>query len=149
MNEPKKSRKPSIIPCGVALIRRGREFLISQRKKEDTFGSLWEFPGGKKDHDETFEDCVKREVREELGIDVRVERPFMEIRRRYPDRVVWLRFFLCTHLSGDPEPIESDAVQWADVADLKRFAFPPANDKVIRRLLDLCSKGDPRLPGGQ
>lgn len=133
-------KRPPVIPCGVALIRRGREFLISQRKKDDTFGSLWEFPGGKKDRGETFEACVKREVREELGIDVRVERPFMELRRRYPDRVVWLKFFLCTHLSGEPEPIESDAVQWADVSHLSQFAFPPANEKVIRRLIQLCGR---------
>ena len=136
MNMPEKD---CIIPCGVALIRRGREFLISQRKKGDTFGSKWEFPGGKKDADETFEQCVAREVKEETGIDVQVHEKFMEIKRRYHERVIWLNFYLCSHLSGEPTPVDCDRVLWADVDELTQYDFPPANEEVIRRLMELVS----------
>lgn len=124
-----------MIPCGVAIIRRNREFLISQRNENDTFGSFWEFPGGKKNPDETFEECVRRETREELGIDVHVDKKFMELRREFKDRVIWLNFFLCSFVSGDPQPLDCQKVQWADVLELKNFNFPPANEIVIQNLV--------------
>ena len=131
----KNDKGLTVIPCGVALIRRGREFLIAQRKEDDSFGSFWEFPGGKKEADETFEECVTREIKEELGVVIRVERKFMEMRRGYGNRTLWLNFFLCSHVSGEPRPLESKKVLWVVVVDLKNFAFPPANEEVIRKLL--------------
>ncbi len=125
----------TVIPCGVALIRRDREFLISQRNENDTFGSFWEFPGGKKNAGETFEECVVRETKEELGIDVRVEKKFMEIRKEYNEKIIWLNFYLCAHLGGDPRPLDCQRVLWADVDELKKFHFPPANEIVIDGLL--------------
>jgi mutator protein MutT len=130
----------SIIPCGVALIRRDREFLISQRKKNDSFGSMWEFPGGKKNPEESFEECVVREVKEEVGIDVCVHEKFMEISPRYYERIIWLNFFLCSHVSGDPSPVDCEKIEWVRVENLKNYAFPPANDIVIRKLNDLYAQ---------
>ena len=127
-----------VIPCGVALIRRGDEFLISQRKKNDSFGSLWEFPGGKKDPGESFEECVAREVKEEVDIDVRVHEKFMEIRRPYHERIIWLNFFLCSHVAGEPRPLDCEKVEWVRLEDLKNYAFPPANDQVIQKLKELA-----------
>ena len=128
---------PRVIPCGVALIRRGREFLISQRKKDDTFGSFWEFPGGKKNEGETFEQCTAREVKEEMGIDIEVHEKFTELRRKYHDRVIWLNFFLCTHVAGEPSAVDCAKVAWVDVQDLKKYEFPPANEAVIKKLIEL------------
>jgi A/G-specific adenine glycosylase len=130
-----KRRKTPVIPCGVAVIRRGREVLIAQRNADDTFGSFWEFPGGKKNPGESFTDCVRRETKEELGIDIRVRHKLMEIRKSYNQKVIWLNFYLCDYLSGEPRPIECQQVRWADVADLKNFRFPPANEIVIESLL--------------
>lgn len=131
----KKNKKMSVIPCGVALIRRDRQFLISQRNADDTFGSFWEFPGGKKNPGESFEGCVARETREELGIEVAVEKKFMDIRKEFNQKIIWLNFYLCSYISGEPKPIECQKVLWADVADLEDFNFPPANEKVIKNLL--------------
>lgn len=129
-----KSRTLPVIPCGVAIIRRGREFLIAQRKKNDSFGNYWEFPGGKKNEGETFEQCVAREIREEIGIEVRVEEKLMEIRRAYNEKMIWLNFYLCSHVSGNPEPLDCQNVEWVDVAHLREYKFPPANDRVIKKL---------------
>lgn len=131
---PRRKRLP-VIPCGVAIIRRGGEFLIAQRNCDDTFGSFWEFPGGKKNRDESFEECVVRETKEELGIDIAVERKFMEIRRVYHEKMIWLNFYLCSHLGGDPKPIDCQNVRWTEGSELKGFKFPPANERVIDRLL--------------
>lgn len=132
---PAKRRRFPVIPCGVAVIRRGREFLIAQRSAEDTLGSYWEFPGGKKMREESFEACVVREVEEEIGIRVRVDRPLMDIKKKYHRKIIWLNFFLCSHLSGDPRAIECQNVRWSDVAELGNFKFPPANKRVIEALL--------------
>ena len=129
--------KLTVIPCGVAIIRRGREFLIAQRRPEDTFGSFWEFPGGKKHLEETFEECVVRETKEELGVDVFIEKKFMEIKKDYNEKTIWLNFYLCSYISGEPRPLDCQNVQWADVAELKSFNFPPANEAVIDNLLKL------------
>ena len=128
-----------VIPCGVALIRDGRRFLISQRNEADTFGSLWEFPGGKKNREETFEECVAREVMEEVGMEVRVEKKFMEMRRRYHERIIWLNFYLCSLVSGEPKAVDCQQVEWADLDDLSRYKFPPANERVIKKLIETFS----------
>ena len=125
----------NVIPCGVAIIRRGREFLIAQRKRNDSFGNYWEFPGGKKNEGESFEQCVAREIQEEIGIEVLVESKIMEIRRRYNEKMIWLNFYLCSHVSGDPKPLDCQKVQWVDVEDLKSFKFPQTNNPVIASLL--------------
>ncbi len=133
-------QKNNVIACGVAVIRRGRDFLIAQRKKNDSFGNYWEFPGGKKNVEETFEECVVREVREEVGLEVRVDQKLMEIRRPYNQKIIWLNFYLCTLISGEPSALECQKTQWADLRDLKSFKFPPANDRVIRRLVERFDK---------
>ena len=131
----RKNKRMPVIPCGVALIRRERQFLISQRNADDTFGSFWEFPGGRRNPGERFEVCVVRETREELGVEVSVEKKFMEIRKEYNEKIIWLNFYLCAYVSGDPRPLECQKVLWVDVADLRNFRFPPANERVIDELL--------------
>lgn len=127
---------PKVIPCGVAIIRRDQKFLIAQRKKNDSFGSYWEFPGGKKNHDESFEDCVVRESKEEIGVDVQVSHKLMEIRRPYNERIIWLNFYICSLVSGEPKAIECQKTAWVDLEEIKSYKFPPANDKVIQRLAE-------------
>ena len=123
-----------VIPCGVAIIRRDGQFLISQRKDEDSFGSFWEFPGGKKNHWETFEECVAREVREEVGIEIAVHEKFMEMKCKYHEKIIWLNFYLCDVISGEPKPVDCQKVEWAKLENLESYKFPPANEQVISKL---------------
>lgn len=109
--------------------------LIAQRCEGDSFGSYWEFPGGKKNADETFEQCVIREIREELGIAVKVHEKLLDIRKKFRSRTIWLHFYMCSHVAGDPRPIECQNVRWVDLTELRNFSFPPANEIVIARLL--------------
>ncbi len=137
-----KKKKPlPVLPCGVAIIRRGREFLIAQRNPEDRLGYFWEFPGGKKMRGESFEECVVGEAREELGIEVSVHEKFTDVRKKYSGRIIWLNFYLCSHIGGEPQPIDCQKVQWVDVLALKDFKFPPANSAVIERLIEEYAKG--------
>ena len=134
--KPAAKQEKNVILCGVAVIRRGREFLIAQRKKNDSFGNYWEFPGGKKNAGEAFEDCAVREVREEIGIEIKVVEKLMDLRRPYNRKIIWLHFYLCSHVSGEPSAIDCQKVQWTDIAQLKNFRFPPSNNQVIHRLLE-------------
>ncbi|MBI3251965.1 MAG: 8-oxo-dGTP diphosphatase MutT [Candidatus Omnitrophica bacterium] len=130
------TEEAGVVPCGVGVIRREREFLIAQRCAEDTFAHFWEFPGGKKNPGESFEECVARELKEELGIEVRVREKLMDIRKVLDNKIIWLNFYLCEHLSGEPRAIECQNVRWVDVRALKNYAFPPANEIVIDRLIE-------------
>jgi A/G-specific adenine glycosylase len=116
------------------IIRRGERLLISQRKAESMLGGLWEFPGGKLEPGESLEQCLHREVDEELGIRVRIERPFMQVHHAYSHFRITLHTFECRHSSGRARPLECAALRWVYPAELEQFAFPKADRVVIDAL---------------
>src|SRR5580698_8689421 len=94
------NRKSSIInrkfiEVSAALIFRDKKLLVAQRHANAHLGGLWEFPGGKREAGETFEQCLVREIREELGIEISVGKLFEEITHAYPEKTVCLKFFTC------------------------------------------------------
>src|ERR1017187_5283638 len=93
------------IDVSAALIFRSGKLLITRRHSDAHLGGLWEFPGGKREPNETFEQCLARELREELGIEVKVGELFEEISHAYLEKTVRLKFFVCELLSGNPEPL--------------------------------------------
>lgn len=117
---------------GVAVIygKDGR-ILIDRRKQEGLLGGLWEFPGGKIEPDESVEDCVRREIQEELGIEVEVQDRLITIEHAYTHFKVTLNVFNCTHLSGTPQPIECDEVKWVTLDEIDEYPFPKANGQII------------------
>lgn len=94
-------------------------------------GGLWEFPGGKIEAGEKVVDCILREIYEELAIEITVGEHLMTIEHTYPTFQITLIVHHCQHISGTPQPIESDEIRWVDVSDLNRYQFPAANLAII------------------
>ena len=122
------------IEVAAGLVFREGRVLITQRRAQDHLGGFWEFPGGKREPDETFEDCLSRELREELGIQVEVGELFDQITHAYPDKTVHLKFFACRWLAHEPQIIGCAAVAWVELNELARYAFPAADARLLSRL---------------
>ena len=123
-----------VIDVAAALVFRHGELLITQRHADAHLGGLWEFPGGKREPNETFEACLARELREELGIEVAVGELVESLTHAYPEKTVHLKFFNCTLLSGVPQPLDCAAVKWVTTAKLGCYDFPAADAQLLERL---------------
>ncbi len=128
------SAAKKIIEVSAALIFRGGKLLITQRHAHAHLGGLWEFPGGKREPQETFEQCLAREIMEELGVEISVGERFEEITHDYPEKSVHLKFFICRLLTGEPQALDCAAVQWVNRAGLGRYEFPAADARLLERL---------------
>jgi 8-oxo-dGTP diphosphatase len=136
MNNVSSAPTKNCIEVSAALIFRDGKLLITQRHADAHLGGLWEFPGGKREPDETFEQCLVREIREELGVEISVGALFEEISHAYPEKSVRLKFFVCKLLSGEPQPLDCAAVRWAARPELAGFEFPAADGRLLERIKD-------------
>jgi 8-oxo-dGTP diphosphatase len=117
---------------GVAVIwNQSGQILIDRRKIGGSMGGLWEFPGGKIEAGETVAECIVREIREELAIEIAVGVHLISIEHTYPNFQLSAIVHHCQHLSGIPQPIESEEVRWVNANDLSQYQFPAANDAII------------------
>ncbi|MFN3928812.1 MAG: A/G-specific adenine glycosylase [Thermoflexus sp.] len=116
------------------IIQDGDRVLIAQRPPQGMLGGLWEFPGGKVEPGEDLEDCLKRELQEELGIEVEVEEQVMTIRHTYTHMRITLHVFRCRWIGGTPQPIGCADVRWVPIAELERYPFPNTDRKIVERL---------------
>ena len=128
------SAAKKIVGVSAALIFRDGKLLITQRHAHAHLGGLWEFPGGKREPHETFEQCLVREIREELGVEISAGELFEEITHDYPERSVFLKFFRCKLLSGEPQPLDCAAVKWIEKPQLAAHAFPAADAQLLEKL---------------
>lgn len=110
------------------------EVLIAERLCEGPFNGLWEFPGGKIDAGETAPIALRRELREELGIEATAVESFMGFSHEYPDRSVALEFFLITDWDGDPEGLEGQNLRWVAICDLNADELLPADAPLVDAL---------------
>lgn len=117
-----------------AIIRHNGKILICQRPANKHCGLLWEFPGGKIEAGETGEQCVIRECQEELGVTLNVEQKLTDITYEYPDRIIYLHFYLCSIASGIIEKNEHNALEWVSHDELDRYEFCPADEEIISEL---------------
>ncbi|MEM9418171.1 MAG: (deoxy)nucleoside triphosphate pyrophosphohydrolase [Planctomycetota bacterium] len=111
-----------------------RQVLVSRRAKDGVLGGLWEFPGGKLEADESVQQCLIRELREELDIEVRPTTSLASIARTYEHAHVTLHPFYCELISGEPKAIEVDDWAWVTVDELKELSFPPANEGLLKQI---------------
>ncbi len=117
---------------GVAVIRNDRgQILIDRRRKEGAMGGLWEFPGGKIEKHETVEECIAREIREELAIEVAVGECLTIVNHTYPTFKITLFVHECQYISGKPQPLASDEIRWVNLEEMSQYNFPEANQSII------------------
>jgi mutator protein MutT len=123
-----------VVEVAAGLICREGRYLIAKRKAGVHLAGLWEFPGGKREADETLEECLRRELFEELSIQVDIPIPFRIIRHEYPEKTVELHFFLCAIERGQPIPIDCAELRWVSPHELTHYQFPPADRPIIEAL---------------
>ena len=122
------------IEVSAGLVFRSGKLLITQRHADAHLGGLWEFPGGKREPGETFEQCLVRELQEELGIEVAVGALFESVTHAYAEKTVHLQFFLCRLPVGEPQPLGCAALKWVRHDELAAHEFPAADAQLLQKL---------------
>ncbi|HUF62136.1 MAG TPA: (deoxy)nucleoside triphosphate pyrophosphohydrolase [Verrucomicrobiales bacterium] len=128
----------ALLVTAAVIVTDGRVLLT--RRAAGGLAGLWEFPGGKVEPGESEEECLHREIREELGLTIRVERFLGENLHRYPAVTVRLRAWLCSCLAPDAGEIrlaDHDAFAWATAVDLPDFDLAPADIPLLDLLLGI------------
>ncbi len=125
----------TIIPvlAGIVSDEAGK-VLITRRKKALKNGGLWEFPGGKLHIDESPEDCLRRELAEELSIQIRIGPLFTLVNHQYPELNILLISYLCKFTGGQIELVDHDRSKWVNLKDLHKYKFSGADQKIIAKL---------------
>ncbi len=121
----------------VAVIRKGNKLLIAKRFARALLGGLWEFPGGHQEKGESLKQCCRREVREELGIEIAVGTEFAVVEHAYSHLRVTLHAFACEYVRGRPQALGCAAWKWVSARELAQYAFPAANRRIIGMLSHL------------
>lgn len=111
-------------------------FLICQRPAHKARGLMWEFVGGKAEPDESLEEALIRECREELDITLSVRDVFMEVDHVYPDITVHLVLFNAAIASGTPKMLEHNDIRWIHPRQIPEFDFCPADVEILARLME-------------
>lgn len=123
------------VEVAVGVIKREKKIYISKRHEKLHQGGLWEFPGGKREHGETIEEALYRELKEEIGIEVELQSPLLVIEHDYGDKKVRLDVRLIEVFSGEPAQQENQLAQWVEIERLLDYSFPQANIAIINALL--------------
>jgi 8-oxo-dGTP diphosphatase len=122
------------IDVAAGLVFKDGRLLITQRLPDAHLGSLWEFPGGKRETGESFEECLRRELTEELGIEAQVHEAVEELTHHYPERSVHLKFFRCRWLRHEPKAILCSDWAWIGPEQLANYQFPAADARLLEKL---------------
>jgi A/G-specific adenine glycosylase len=123
------------VAAGIIWNKDGK-LLIAQRPLDGLLGGLWEFPGGKLEPDETLPDCLKRELREEMAIEVEVGELFTLVQHAFTHFKITLHAFTCQYVSGEPQTIGVRDWAWVTPDQLETYSFGKADREVIRAMTD-------------
>ena len=126
---------PRSILVAAAVIERDGRYLITRRQPGVHLAGHWEFPGGKCEPDETLHACLRRELREELNVDVTIGDVLLTTTHDYPERRVELHFVRCG-LEGEPAPQLGQEMRWTPREELNALEFPAADAELIRILTE-------------
>ena len=121
------------VVVAAAVIERDGRVLLTRRLEGTHLAGLWEFPGGKCEPGEALDVCLRRELREELAVEVVVGEELLSTVHSYPERTVVIHFFTVRLLS-DPTPQIGQEMQWIRRDDLSTLKLPPADDQLVALL---------------
>ena len=127
-----------------ALIEKDGRILIAKRKEGWRHAGKWEFPGGTVEQNETPEACLRRELREELGIEAEVGESYCEVTHAYSYATIQLLVYRARHVSGEFTLVDHDEMRWVLPADLSQYEFPEADNPVVERLQRAYAGSEPR-----
>ena len=147
-NFPKKgmTKKNPLQEVGIGLVfNENGELLIDQRLENSTMGGMWEFPGGKKNSDESIEETIEREIREEVGIIVKAGAKLLSFEHAYSHKKIHFTVHFCEWKSGEPKSLASQKLLWVTPEKLFNFPFPAANSKIISELYKHLGIGNKSL----
>lgn len=111
------------------------KILIAQRNLKKSQGGLWEFPGGKIEPNETKEDAIIREIKEEMDIDIETKKFIDQKVFNYPEKDINLIAIECKQISGDIKLNEHEDFKWVSKSELKKFNFAPADEFIVQAIL--------------
>ena len=120
-----------LIKVTAAVICLDGKILITERPEGTHLEGLWEFPGGKKEEAETLEECIVREIKEELGVYIKPEKLLLTVNHEYETKIVELYVFECNLIEGTPAPLEGQDMRWLEPDELSAYTFPPPDLKII------------------
>ncbi len=123
-----------MIDVVAAVIKNNNLYFIAQRNRNKHFAYYWEFPGGKVDKQETFENALKREIKEELSINIRVFNHIASEKHKDEKIDVNVHYFLCELLNENIILSEHEDMKWLRKNDLKQFKMAPGDSKIIKYL---------------
>lgn len=130
-------RKKKTLPhhqIAVGVVWKRGKILIAQRRADALLGGLWEFPGGHQEQGESLAHCVAREIKEELGIKVKVEKEFAAVDHAYSHFSITMHAFNCHWVSGRPRALGCAKWKWVAPSELSQYAFPKANRTIMEKL---------------
>ncbi len=137
LERPVRSKKPAVphyqVTAGIIYRDDGR-FLIAKRPVDGLLGGLWEFPGGKQEEGENLEETLRREIMEELDIEIKVNRKLLVVKQAYTHFRITLHAYLAKHLKGRPQNLGVDDHVWVVLTDLDKYPFAMADKKIIEYL---------------
>ncbi len=116
------------------LIRQGDRVLVTERWPSKHMGLTWEFPGGKVEPGESDEQALKRELQEELGIEVQVGSCSFQTTYSYSNKEVFLLIYRCRITGGVPRAIDVKSLEWVEFSQLTGRPFPPADALFVQEL---------------
>lgn len=137
-----RKRIPHYDVAAAATIRTDGRVLVAQRNTDDMLGGLWEFPGGKREDDETLPECLVREMREELDVEVEVGELLTVVKHAYTHFRITLHAFRCRLVAGEPRCLDCAAFRWVTFAELDALPMSVADRKVAQVL---CSGSEQTL----
>jgi len=122
----------SMVHVAVAvMVNNDREVLLALRQQHQHQGGLWEFPGGKVEHEESVFDALCREIREEVNVSISQASPLTTVAHDYGDKSVLLDVWLVEKFDGTPIGQEGQAIRWCPIDNLQFEVFPAANLPII------------------